>query len=1138
MITVPSTDAAPVSYMEIPGNSVRERLLNALRIDLLGPETPSETLHQSPATRYLVGMLAPQGTAPSPSEDEDSEIADGEVDGAIEPTEGRHNLSQSLAPSSIGLSFIVGSDVEQVEVTASWGEYERVERVGEDAVVPTESSDIDPDGDPEESAKSKHKQYDWVRRPFEVSRQVPVARSGHLELAEGARMEWVTEHIVARRVVSVFLVNVRDAPPGRRPPDEAWMYQPKLHVGGQGPLFEPRRLPRESPDSDPDIASADLIYRDSREFAVGHGVAAEWRTESSDAERATEVLSNVIPTREVFRATGPTGIPSLSMDVLANVASTDEVATVVEPLLDAYEAWIDKQEGEAATVPSPDDTVAIEHVQEQRRSLERMRAGLRAISENEDALLSFRFANRAMAMQRRASIRVLRKRRGQPPLDDSAIPAEWRPFQMGFMLQAITGLVYPNHDDREIADLLWYPTGGGKTEAYLGLTAFVFALRRRWGNRDGYDFGRGTAVMMRYTLRLLTIQQFQRALALTCACEIIRRDDPDQWGVEPFTIGLWVGQSVTPNQYSDSKSALDDLRGGRTVWRSSPFQLLFCPWCGDDLEPRNYEADDELERTLIRCLAPDCAFGARQSELGLPALVVDAEIYRHPPSLLLATVDKFAQMAWNGRVKALFGRVDRECPRHGLLGAEEDHAKSHRASAGRQAAQVRDLERPLAPPDLIIQDELHLISGPLGSLVGIYESVVDGLATRRHEGFTTRPKIVASTATVRRAMSQIRALFDRDADIFPSLGLDARDSFFAVENRDESGRLYVGVFGAGKSIKTTLVRTYSALLSRAQFEFSQAVEGDSQETEADAYMTLVGYFNSLRELGGALRLLDDDVPARLRVLRNRGFGPNRILYEKDRELTSRRSSREITDTLKALDRTFSTIESGAYPIDVLLASNMISVGVDIDRLGLMVVSAQPKTSAEYIQATSRVGREHPGLVVEVYNWVRPRDISHYERFVHYHETFYRHVEATSVTPFSERARDRALPGVLTSYVRQGVPGLAAPEGAADRFDPDDPTVAAITKELAARAGRVAERDGVESETEAQLQALVDEWSAAVRAEPELVYSSRGSSKQLDQHAVLLRRMELEHGLGAWPVASSLREVENQVDVVLLAEEEA
>ena len=505
--------------------------------------------------------------------------------------------------------------------------------------------------------------------------------------------------------------------------------------------------------------------------------------------------------------------------------------------------------------------------------------------------------------------------------------------------------------------------------------------------------------------------------------------------------------------------------------------------------------NDELERTLIKCLASDCPFGARNSELGLPALVVDQEIYRDPPSLVLATVDKFAQMAWNGRIRALFGRVDRHCPRHGYIGEGESHQARHRETVGLPAAVVHELKSPLAPPDLIIQDELHLIAGPLGSLVGIYESVIDGMSTRASDHGPVRPKIVASTATVRRAQTQIRALFDRDADIFPPLGIDASDSFFAIEEAEKPGRLYVGLFGPGKSIKTTLVRTYGALLSRAQFEFDRAIAADPDSDEvdtADAYMTLVGYFNSLRELGGALRLLDDDVPARLRVLQNRGFGPNRILYEKDRELTSRRGSSEIADTLDALDRTFKTRGAGSYPIDVLLASNMISVGVDIDRLGLMVVSAQPKTSAEYIQATSRVGRRHPGLIVEVYNWVRPRDISHYERFAHYHDTFYRHVEATSVTPFSERARDRALRGVLTSFVRQDVPGMALPLAAASRFNRSLDRVGEIVELISGRAYKVTGSREVEAETRLLLDNLTSEWHRWAQADDGLVYSANVS----------------------------------------------
>ena len=1002
-----------------------------------------------------------------------------------------------------------------------------------------EAGDIDPDGDPATTATTKHKEYEWARSPLDKTIELTLSeRTGRDEISDGASIEWLAESIEGLVVVSVFLVNSRPAPPDRRPPAEDWMYQPELSITGDGPVFMSRRLPRTLPDVDPDIASADLIYRRWQEFAVGHGIAVGWDTELQDATRTPRIYTTVIPSREVHTVRGPSDLPPLSMDELGRAESPERMLSQLTPLLEAYAEWIDQRKSEVDDIAPPDNVVASDLILAQEQSLERMQLGLKCLTEPR-AFEAFRFANRAMAMQRRTSVRVLGLRRGEVPPTDDQISAEWRPFQVGFILQALTSLVQPSHPDREVADLLWYPTGGGKTEAYLGLTAFAFALRRLQIDDDMYDWSAGTAVLMRYTLRLLTIQQFQRALTLVCACELLRLEDIEKWGEERFTIGLWVGQSVTPNRYADSRDALEDLKKGRPVYRESPYQILHCPWCGEDIPSKQYVADDELERTLIKCFAPDCPFGVVKSELGLPALLVDEEIYRDPPSLILATVDKFAQMSWNGRIKALFGRVDRHCPRHGYIVQGDSHPGRHHESTGQPAAVIRELEFPLAPPDLIIQDELHLISGPLGSLVGIYESVIDGLSTRVSEDGYVRPKIVASTATVRRAQSQIRALFDRDADIFPPLGIDSSDSFFAIEETEEPGRLYVGLFGPGKSIKTTLVRTYAALLSRAKFEFDKLVasDPDGEEVEvADAYMTLVGYFNSLRELGGVRRLLDDDVPGRLRVLRRRGFGPHRLLYEKDRELTSHRASSQIADTLDALDRTFKTPESGSYPIDVLLASNMISVGVDIDRLGLMVVSAQPKTSAEYIQATSRVGRTHPGLIVEVYNWVRPRDISHYERFAHYHDTFYRHVEATSVTPFSERARDRALRGVLASFVRQDVPGLSLPNKAASSFDRTEPRVAKIVDSIRARAYRTTGNEDVAAETELLLNNLTGEWHTWAQKDEGLIYAAWGGNQNTEA-AVLLRAMEQTTGRGAWPVATSLREVEDGVDVVLLQDQE-
>jgi hypothetical protein len=346
----------------------------------------------------------------------------------------------------------------------------------------------------------------------------------------------------------------------------------------------------------------------------------------------------------------------------------------------------------------------------------------------------------------------------------------------------------------------------------------------------------------------------------------------------------------------------------------------------------------------------------------------------------------------------------------------------------------------LLPPDLIIQDELHLISGPLGTMVGLYEAAIDELSTLEISGKRTRSKIVASTATVRRAETQIRSLFNRrTVDVFPPPGPDRRDSFFAhtLSPTESNARLYLGVAAQGRSPKVVMLRVYLTLLAAAKKLYAEAGtrKGDPSNP-ADAYMTLVGYFNSLRELGGARRIIEDEVrnrlagyATRIRVGETEGLYQNRQIDYEPVELTSRVSTAKVSEAKRRLSLAYSEKEH----VDVAIATNMISVGLDIIRLGLMVVFGQPKTSAEYIQATSRVGRDHerPGLVVTILNIHKPRDRSHYERFAAYHESFYRSVEATSVTPFSPRALDRGLAGTLVGLVRLGHLPMTPPRGATE-----------------------------------------------------------------------------------------------------------
>ena len=488
----------------------------------------------------------------------------------------------------------------------------------------------------------------------------------------------------------------------------------------------------------------------------------------------------------------------------------------------------------------------------------------------------------------------------------------------------------------------------------------------------------------------------------------------------PFRIGLWVGARVTPNRTDDASDWLKQQRGGKrppTRALGSPHQLVSCPWCGSGLEPgRDITVDVLSRRTLITCPDPFCPFGPGVHDGdGLPVVVVDEEIYRLLPSLIIGTVDKFAQLTWRGETEGLFGRVSKRCTRHGYVTADtmaekwELHTDTsqHPAKGGEPPGRIEKVA-PLRPPDLIIQDELHLISGPLGSMVGLYEAAVDRLATwELAHGKRARPKVIASTATVRRAPRQIGALFDRRTEVFPPPGLDVGDTFFARQRPTSPGadlyapgRRYVGICAHGIRMKSTLIRVYVSALGAAQ----KLHEKYGKNPVTDPYMTLVGYFNSLRDLGGMRRLVEDEVSARLTRANERGLA--RRYDPLLRELTSRLSSTDIPEVLDHLMVPFvkDRPKGERPPIDVLLATSMIAVGVDVPRLGVMVVANQPKSSAEYIQATSRIGRRAPGLVFTVFNWARPRDLSHYETFEHFHATIYRQVEALSVTPVRRPGR--------------------------------------------------------------------------------------------------------------------------------------
>ena len=810
------------------------------------------------------------------------------------------------------------------------------------------------------------------------------------------------------------------------------------------------------------------------------------------------------------------------MQQLAEAVDGEDLAELLRPLVEGYRRWIKTKVDALPTLPVDLQPTATEHLGVCGETADRIDGAIELLRNDSLARRAFVFANRAMLLQRSHS--EWASARQDDPQHAPATPTiagHWRPFQLAFILLTLRGIADPEHAERRVGDLLWFPTGGGKTEAYLGLAAFTMALRRL-RPVPGFMADAGVGVLMRYTLRLLTIQQFQRASTLLCACEVIRLEDPVMWGSRRFSIGLWLGRQATPNRHADSRRALTRLRADETDDRSNPCQLESCPWCGENLAPTDYEDDGDALRTRVYCPRAGCEFHRRAHDQGLPVLVVDEEIYRECPTLVIATVDKFAQMPWEGEVQALFGRVNRECSVCGFLTPDCEHPTTHRGGT------VGPCER-LAPPDLIIQDELHLISGPLGTMVGLYETAVDALCSRSEGERLIAPKLVASTATIRRAFEQIRSLFDRELRIFPALGLEPEDSFFAREvppSKTSPGRLYLGVLAPGKSMKTALIRVAAALLSGG----AGLAEADADR--ADPYLTVVAYFNSLRELGGAVRLMEDDIRARLDQLATRGLPKrSRPVYA---ELTSRVSSSEIPRLLRQLKTPHNAPRDAdsRLPLDAVLASNMISVGVDVNRLGLMTVLGQPKTTAEYIQATSRVGRQQtgPGLVVTIYNWVRPRDLSHFERFGHYHTTLYRHVEAVSVTPFSSRARDRGLAGTFVAMHRLRDFDLNR-EDAAVAFDPTSPEADLVQQEVLARVLDILKDQDVVDEVRVELQSLRDGWGDL--AHHPLRYGWRHPHAEENPPPSEVLMKAAEGGIhGQWRVPGSLREVEDQSLVYL------
>lgn len=1224
-LDVPQTFEPATSYQ------VREAFEELVRRDLLGPwdgdteELPPRAA--GPRERYLVGMLGPKPSRRSPGEDAgempETEIGvEGDGEGELPEVLTPQNLGRIWA-SSMGLSFAVPGDVDTLAVTASWGGYHKTESVVEDAKGR------------ERTART------WSRRPVrhvkeirldgEASQRVPLtmerADAPGVLLAVAVRPQ-----PDGRRVAELTLVN-QQAEPDSGGGDTAWLFQAELTVtalDGAACVF----LPIDDPLDDLEAVGEDLeerhlrlLYRAERRYASGRNVAVHARVPRG--ERCADLLRTTwLPVYNVPATVAPVGEGTalaeveLSMDALA-VASPEDLGIGLRPLADGYTTWLDGQEDRIPGLPEPLREAAEVAVFKGRQAAARIRDGVELLTDRKrehhaDALAAFRFAGTAMAAQRRRTV-VGRLRDELGLTYEQALAeveaqgekaASWRPFQLAFVLLNLPSLTDPEHaeraaDDSATVDLLFFPTGGGKTEAYLGLTAYTFAIRRLQGlvgsGADARDGRVGVSVLMRYTLRLLTAQQFQRAAALVCAAEVQRRADPATWGEEPFRIGLWVGGSVSPNTFDEAAGQIHEARQNSRSRRTNVLQTLTCPWCGEKLTgDRNLDLDEDRRRVLLYCgrgregdsdpcpfsrLGEDRMLTSRLDDPGeiaarrdgLPILTVDEEVYRLVPSLVIATVDKLAQLPWRGFAGHLFGRVGQRCPRHGYRHADLDEqvkcGARHHAKGRLPKVASRPVVR-LRPPDLIIQDELHLISGALGTTVGLFEAAVDELCTwSPRAGRLTGPKIIASTATTKRAERQVLGVFGRGLAVFPPQVIDVSDTFFSRQvpvTPETPGRRYLGVCAHGVRLKSAEIRLAEILFLAGQTMFDRYGE------PADPYMTVVGYFNATRELAGMRRYLDDDVTTRIRTHGRRKGLSDRLGGRADLltvvELTSRISSGDISEVLKQLEigfdrdtdtshrraevraeiadvmkgrntdrrRVFHPLAErhhlrgvGRQPVDVVLATSMLQVGVDVSRFGLMVVTGQPKNTAEYIQASSRVGRdgERPGLVITLYNWSRPRDLAHYEDFEHYHATFYRQVEALSVTPYTRRALDRGTAAMLVAAVRNAEESHSRNRDAED-VQLSGEVVGRIIDRLLARAEAAGGTRGRDYLRE-RIRVVTDTWELRKTGPARLGYEQRKSTAKEIVVGLLDRA-----GNAPWgdlTVGNSMRETENEINLLLTGE---
>ena len=1040
----------------------RKKLISWVQKQLTGPpeaEDGSELRGILPTERFPCGALYPTthlGEGIDPANEEAVEEADDSAAGADESSDEPAVVRRFVPPSSLGFSFFIkGKDI-RFQVLCSAVRYEHVREANlntwkrEELGSNKDNEDVVnvscPGGDSHKSTFiwESRARVDVQWRRFKDGWIVTVSLCNAEEVQDGLDG---AGYVLQRAKKTLFEASLRCV----------------IDAGDVGvyPRVDRSLLDEEEQE-------IELQYTRRHIYAVGHGAAVNWELKD---EKVAEVRSETMPLVEVPQMTAVVGSsdePVLSLVRLADMDSSHaRLLPELEDFINRYASWVKDQERDIPGPQEEDHAAAGRITKRMNTAVLRMRAGLNLLGSNARARLAFALANRAMLDQMRQQDHVTDKRRA----DDEY---RWYPFQLAFLLSTLESAENENSEFRDTVDLIWFPTGGGKTEAYLGLTAFQIVLRRLRHTHTGG----GTAVLMRYTLRLLTRDQFIRATRLVCALELIRRGR-DDLGSEPVSIGMWVGEASSPNTFQKAAGLLEKATAAHT---KPDLVLGSCPWCGEEFRAeQNYAAAANFFHFL--CRNPSCDFGTSPDGV-LPCNIVDEALYDKPPSLLLATVDKFARLAWEERAHAFFGGTQ------------------HR------------------PPELIIQDELHLIASALGSVAGLYESAIDTVIQLRG----LHPKYIASTATIRMADQQVKRLYGRDVAVFPPPGLNCDDAWFArtVPLEEQPGRIYAGYLAPMLNRQKCLAPLAAALLLAPQRLFKNDLH---RQELLDAWWTQVVYHGSLKGVATSHTAFASDVRDFMRLLsgvtdEEESEKTQQRPMPKIAQLTSKQTAAQNADVFTRLSR---TREEDGF-LDAVLATNMVSVGLDVSRLALMVINGQPLTTAEYIQTSSRVGRSDvPGLVFANYYREQTRSLSHYESFRAYHEAFYRFVEPTSVTPYTSQARKRALHAALVIVMRHGRVGLRENDRAG-KFDPGDAKVADAIEKFKQRCARSAA--GQADAVRGHIDTLAAEWRQEVcrcaKNKRKLEY--RVPDKEEGRDRLLCNHDDRIPGL--WPTLQSMRHVEN------------